>query len=86
MANIGELESIPLEEFPYKHKIRVFGAGDSMVSSIYLALAVPLCVARPSLVRILETSAIKFVGTFAIRDLVIQFPLNLLVCQNKIQH
>jgi hypothetical protein len=70
--------------FPHKDRRRAVGAGDAMVSSIYLAIAVPLCVVKPSLVRIPESSAIKFVPTLATRDLASQFPAETLVLRSKI--
>jgi hypothetical protein len=69
--------------FPHKVRRRVVGVGDAMVFSIYTAIAVSLCAAKPSLVRILETSAIKFAATFAIRGLARQFPVNPLVRRSK---
>jgi hypothetical protein len=71
--------------FPHKDRRRAVGAGNTMVSSIYPAIAVALCVEKPSLVIILASSAINFALILAIRAFARQFPVESLVLRSKIQ-
>jgi hypothetical protein len=70
--------------FPHKDRRKAVGAGNTMVSSIYPAIAVALCVEKLSLVIILASSAINSAPILAIRDLVSQFPVESLVLRSKI--